>query len=175
MFGRHSRVKLLSILTSKSKIGSEDSFVAGLLHDLGKIILSQFLSEEFDVVHDEIIAKDCLFRTAETNKLGLSHEKIGVWLAKKWNLPENLVGAIRFHHAPHMVKGPNQDIVYNTHLGDIIARILNVGNGGDSKIPPINDTVWNDMNLSLEKMDFLIGNVEKELKKANDFLELIHK
>src|SRR3989339_317226 len=81
----------------------EESFLAGVLHDIGKIILFKFLPDEFSQVIARQKQEQCLFLDAEKKALDLTHNEIGNWLAQRWNLPEDLRAAILYHHSPMLV------------------------------------------------------------------------
>jgi len=77
-----------------------EAFVAGLMHDLGILILLQYFTKEFRQI--SILQEEEKFSLIEAEQIVLNctHAEIGAWLAKKWNLPENLCQAIEHHHTP---------------------------------------------------------------------------
>ena len=79
---------------------SGEAFTAGLLHDIGKLVLREYLKTEFREVMENVRTKGCSFVEAEQEVLGVTHAEIGGWLVEKWNLPAHLVEAIRTHHQP---------------------------------------------------------------------------
>ncbi len=80
-------------------IDPEEAFTAGLLHDVGKIIIEQFLSDDFIQILEVIKAEGLPFSEAEERAGCLSHAEIGAALAEKWGLPLNLAHAVRYHHS----------------------------------------------------------------------------
>ena len=98
--------------------------VAGLLHDLGKLVLATSLTEELMAVLD-LVRQGTPFPEAEES-LGVAHTKVGHWLALRWGLPEIHVAAIRDHHAP---KSTDPYLVSTSlvFLADVIVKKLNVG------------------------------------------------
>jgi putative nucleotidyltransferase with HDIG domain len=79
----------------------DDSFVAGLLHDVGKIILFQFFRDLFEKVWKHMQANQKTFFVSENESSPVDHAMIGGMLTRKWQLPEDLVDTIGFHHQPH--------------------------------------------------------------------------
>src|SRR4051812_45675383 len=79
-----------------------EAFVAGLLHDIGKIVFSQYLPKEFGEIQTMTYEKGWTTEAAETEILGVTHGEVGAWLAERWNLPVLLVEAIRFHTHPEL-------------------------------------------------------------------------
>jgi putative nucleotidyltransferase with HDIG domain len=100
-FWKHS---LAVAVTSKniaqlSKKESPDTcFVGGLLHDIGKVILAQYFHDLFEQVWTTLQDEHVSFYEAEKRKLPIDHTIIGAHLASKWQLPEGLIEAIRWHH-----------------------------------------------------------------------------
>lgn len=76
----------------------ERYFVAGLLHDVGKLLLNVFLREYAEVLKQQISEGGMNFNVAEERVLGVSHADIGAELVSRWNLPEFLVNVVRYHH-----------------------------------------------------------------------------
>lgn len=156
-----------------SGIDIEEMFVAGLLHDLGKVIMISNLPDICKAISEEVKKKDCLFLEAENSLFDFGHDKIGVWLSEKWNLNPALVEGIRCHHNPLAARG-DKEIAYTVHAGDIIARALDIGNGGDNKIPKLNPKVAAELGLTAESLDKIMGDVIIEIDKAKDFFDLIN-
>jgi putative nucleotidyltransferase with HDIG domain len=83
----------------KIKVDREAAFTAGLLHDLGKIALSNVFRERYQKVVARAYNEGCPAIEAETDEFGFDHAMLGALVAEKWNLPGTLVSAIRYHHA----------------------------------------------------------------------------
>ena len=113
-------------IASKYKMNAiiEQVSLCGLLHDLGKIVL---LSVDLDVT--QWIAKlvsDRRIRTStvmEEISIGISHSGIGELIASKWQLPEYLINAIKYHHAPLSADSRFKDIVFVTYLANLLCGI----------------------------------------------------
>jgi len=73
-------------------------FAAGLLHDIGKIIIDEYFGSKFSTVFEKTFKHKPPMLEAEKEILGASHAQIGGWLTEKWSLPETLCEAIAFHH-----------------------------------------------------------------------------
>ena len=77
-----------------------EAYVAGLLHDMGKLILDQFVQVDYPNMLQSIQHDHISLSKAEENQLGIDHANVGSLMAQKWNFPVHLVEAIRYHHAP---------------------------------------------------------------------------
>jgi putative nucleotidyltransferase with HDIG domain len=78
----------------------EEAFLAGLLHDAGRLVLDRFLPNEFDQVITLSLERVCTLIEAEREVLGYTHLEVGEMLAELWQLPDRLREAIRTHHDP---------------------------------------------------------------------------
>jgi len=83
---------------------AEEAFLAGLVHDMGIVIIDQYLHEEFRAVLDLVSTRRVTLREAEREVLGRDHAFIGALLARRWNFPGAVVEAIGCHHAPWRAK-----------------------------------------------------------------------
>jgi putative nucleotidyltransferase with HDIG domain len=149
----------------------EEAFIAGLIHDIGKIILCQYLPEDFADAIQYANEKEILFFQAENVLFDCTHQEIGGFLAERWNLPKNLQSAIKYHHAPSSNRD-NYVITSIVHCADIFIRALDYGNGGDSKIPLMADNVWKNLGLENAPLQTLFDNINEEIDKATVFIQL---
>jgi putative nucleotidyltransferase with HDIG domain len=150
----------------------EESFLAGLLHDIGKIILFKYLPEEFDRIQEILEKEDILFLDAEKRALDISHNEIGGWLSHRWNLPEDLRAAILYHHSPVLVN-QHKTMVHIAHAADILARALCIGTGGDNKIPIFSPEAWDDLKFSRQLLDKIYKDIEVEIDKSSVFFQIM--
>ncbi len=134
---RHS---LLAALTARelakfsiNNVSPEEAYTAGLMHDLGKGILSQYMkgsapdllaAVENDNMRD--------YREAEQFYYGTDHCDVGGYIAKHWKLPDALCEVIRWHHQPDKSCDRYKPLVYVVHLGDIMAMTGGAATGADA-------------------------------------------
>jgi putative nucleotidyltransferase with HDIG domain len=79
---------------------ADDSFTAGLLHDLGKLLMAAFAPDEWQAVDAEARTSGRPYAAVEMERFGLDHGIVGALVLKSWNLPESLSETINWHHAP---------------------------------------------------------------------------
>lgn len=151
---------------------TEDAFVAGLLHDIGKLVMALHAKEAFTKIREHVAKYNVLMLNAEMELYEIDHGLVGAWLADEWKFPPQLTRAIRLHHNPDAAR-EYQEIIYLTHVADIICRSLEIGNGGDSRIPQLSANVWTALKLNDAVIDKCMEMTYEGLDRAKDFLELL--
>jgi len=101
----------------------DDVFVAGVLHDLGLIVVTDLHPDLQDKIRRFCHDKDIPSRLLENFSYGLNHADLGGMIASKWNFPEQLIEGIRFHHDPLAAGVPHKDIVSCVYLADAICDV----------------------------------------------------
>lgn len=165
--------RLISRRLSTNKDMEETFFMAGLLHDIGKVILDQYFHEEFKRVIDHMRLTRLSFYRAEVEVNGLTHAEIGGLLATQWQLPEEYVSAIRFHHTPDN-RPEHTQVICATHFANLLAKTKGFGSGGDNDISGLSETAVGLLKLSEADVATIVGTeMDEEYKKAEEFLRLM--
>ena len=99
---------------------SGEVFVGGLLHDMGVSVVHRYFRNEYKRIVEILADTDLNALEAEESVLGVTHAEVGGWLAERWNLPDHLVEAIRYHHSPSRAD-KNKDLVALIHCADVFA------------------------------------------------------
>jgi putative nucleotidyltransferase with HDIG domain len=150
----------------------EECFIAGLIHDIGKLILCYYFPEEFEAVFHNARNKGILFIESEEEVIGVTHDEIGAIITRRWNLPANLRSVVQNHHCP----ATEQDFYSMTsiiHSADIFTRAMGIGNGGDEKIPLIMETVWKNLGFGNIALESLLEDIDDEFDKATIFMQIL--
>lgn len=149
----------------------EECFIAGLLHDLGKIIVCQYLPDDFGKMLANTKKKGILIYESEQELFDVTHQEVGAYITERWNLPKNLQYAVKFHHSPNPSR-EHYTITAIVHCADIFVRALDFGNGGDSKIPVMSENVWKNFGLENAQLNTLFEAIKDEIDKATVFLQM---
>lgn len=147
----------------------EELFVSGLLHDIGKIVEMMFLPRKFSKITAVVRHKNTLLRDAELEVLGYTHAEIGKLLAERWNLPPKLIAVIGHHHDP-ATAGPYILETAITHLADILCRALNIGSGGDHKMPPLDPFAWEILKIKPHALEPIMEEMTREYEDISLFI-----
>ena len=111
---------LLAKSFKKRKEILDDVYVGGMLHDLGQIVVASLHPDLLERINKVCKEKGIPARMLENFSVGLNHAEIGALIAKKWNFPEQLVAAIRYHHEPTRAPAESRDIVNSVYLANAI-------------------------------------------------------
>jgi putative nucleotidyltransferase with HDIG domain len=114
----------LAVLTSKAE--PSVAYTAGLLHDIGKVVIDQFIQSGFPLFYRELNEKGGNLSEVEKKILGTDHTEAGVELAQKWSFPEPLVETIRFHHKPENARN-HKELVNIVYLADLLMSRFHTG------------------------------------------------
>lgn len=157
---------------------SEDAFSAGMLHDLGKMVLSHYFSGTYSKVLEEARQTRTLphgeaFLALEREYLGSDHAELGHHLALKWRLPVTIAAAVRYHHAPED-SAEAQDLVYAVALANAFSHIMDWNSGVfDMRFIPLNLIQFFTGHKTEEAaiiMERLFKEVQEEMVNAEGLL-----
>ncbi|MBL0699621.1 MAG: HDOD domain-containing protein [Desulfosarcina sp.] len=144
----------------------EELFVSGILHDIGKIVEILFLPKDFTQIVSIVEKENILLFSAEERVLGYTHADIGRLLAQRWSLPAKIEAVIANHHQPDAADGFMTEAAI-IHLADILCRALDIGSGGDSRIPPLNKSAWEVLELNISAIEPIMHEMETEFESIN--------
>ena len=106
---------------------AEEIFTAALLHDVGKLILGQFVRDDYGKI-ETALAQGLAFEAAESIVLGTDHAAVGAEVLSKWSLPAGIVHAVRWHHAPE--KAERVDTMLDVvHVANVLCLMIGIGVG----------------------------------------------
>lgn len=156
---------------AKAKVSEDQAFTCGLLHDIGKIVISNFLEKNRNQLRAEMskfITED--FRISEKKYLGVDHCDVGAVLADTWNLPVAIKHCITHHHSPSEAEEHFRHLVYAVHLADVCAMSLGEGQGIDSLSYPLDPRYSDFVEVDRTTVEKILMTVEAKFTDAMSFL-----
>jgi len=148
-------------------IPADSAFTAGILHDIGKSLLSEFIEGKTREIISSIAEEEDLgFLEAERRLLGFDHCQAGLALAEHWNLPEILRQAISHHHEPANAPDEHRPLVFCVHLGDMIAMLGGTGVGADCLAYPLEERFQEYVSLTEDQVEEIALSVAMEFEKT---------
>jgi len=167
---RHSVAVALTASILGQRISPDEvglAFTAGLLHDIGKVVLNEYVGREFAEIARLVRERKTSFVEAERQVLGFSHDEIGEKVAEKWKLPDSLVRCVRHHHDPSMLE-PADPLVDTVYLADCICLLLGIGLGADELNYRADPAVMGRHNLHEADLELTGASMMCELKRVEE-------
>ncbi len=133
------------VLAPRCGLNPDTAFTAGLLHDLGTLVLCTRFPDDYRRVEAYRREHDCVTSAAQTAVFGIDHAAVGSALAAHWKFPLPIQAAVAGHHAPAPA-GPTS-LATLIHLANIVAHALDLSGAEDDQVPPLSLAAWQAPNL----------------------------
>jgi putative nucleotidyltransferase with HDIG domain len=152
-------------------------FTAGLIHDIGKVILELYFHRDFSRALKASRAGKTPLYEKERKIWGVDHTDIGAWLAEKWQLPKRLVDVIHNHHNVQ-AESDDQTLVAVVHLSNTLAKVADIGFSGDRVVFDLkNNPAWKILEQATPEMgEFDLARftfeLDERVAQARDFLRI---
>jgi putative nucleotidyltransferase with HDIG domain len=150
----------------------ESAFCAGILHDIGKLIFSEFAQEDYSEVCSFAQKNGITIHDAEKQMLGITHSEIGRILADKWALPLDLEYALVYHHEP-MQADSLMDLVTTVHIANILTHKVGVGLWDNETITPEWDQARSVLRIGDEEYERIMAVLTDSVSKSDEFISII--
>lgn len=164
----HSVAAALAARAVGRRTGVDENlaFTAGLLHDIGKLVLSTFLEGAEEALVKTSVPSGLSFLEAEKAILGVEHAEIGGRVLTRWNFPPDLCAAVWHHHHPSAA-GEHEKLASCVHMGDLVAHCLGQAQGYVSFAVRPEPSVLEVLRLDAEDVDTLILDTEMAWDEFN--------
>jgi putative nucleotidyltransferase with HDIG domain len=147
IFWKHSLAVALAAkaLAGGTGIHPDHAFTAGLLHDIGRLVLVTCFPEEYREVVENRSDSDDFLVAAENAQLGFDHSQVGATLAIRWKFTPDVIEAVRCHHQKWR---PDASLLGALiHVADVTAHALDLTGEADALVPPLDNAAWNKLGL----------------------------
>ena len=148
----------------------ERYFIAGLLHDIGSLLLYLQLPEEMTHVLHQHQSDGIALLKAEKNVLGYDHAQVGGALLKKWNLPPLTCAAVRFHPAPEKAPEAERKAAYMVQLAKSIVDHHIERDPLLAETSEVDGSIWQANSLAPELLPKILQKAEQQYEGSRDIL-----
>jgi putative nucleotidyltransferase with HDIG domain len=163
-FWQHSLAVGLTarLLAMERRLPKPDKFfVAGLLHDVGRLVLLSQAEKWVRAVFEVYQREKILLREAEKKVLGYDHQEIAAELLQSWSYPPTLVQAVAFHHTPSLSVARLDAAV--VHIADHLVNAMGIGSSGEQFVPPLDEKAWALLDLNPDILARLVEAVDEQI------------
>lgn len=149
----------------------EEAYLAGLLHDLGIILIDQYLHQAFlEVVRD--LSPDSTLCAIERRHLGFEHTQLGSRVAENWRFPEHALATIRFHHSSDAYTGNHQSVVQAVEVANYLCSSKGISSMGVKNVPAPPRSAFDALSIGRHELKVLWTDLDQELTKAEDLINI---
>ena len=169
-FWRHSVYcgVIAQLLAQKCNVlHSERLFIAGLLHDIGKLVITNKMVNESREVIKRVEEKKISDFDAELAILGFDHAEVGGELLKEWNMPESLCESVMYHHRPRAAMDPTIEICI-VHIANVMTIMAEHGINEKEAAPPIDDIAFEMTGLTEADFEAIYARAGAVFSEALD-------
>jgi putative nucleotidyltransferase with HDIG domain len=168
---KHSMLTaMISLRLSKRlrKPFADIAFTAGLLHDIGKLVLSVYIQEIGPFLLDKLEQEDLSYSELEEKIIGFDHAAIGGFICQSWNLPEDISEPVSYHHKP--AQSANfPELTAVIHIANVLAQTLGLGDSADSFLNPFDSGSLELLSLTENDLELILAEVGDLLSDPNLF------
>ena len=160
---------------SSPAINPELAYLAGLLHDIGKLAVDQEMPKSFERIVKEAKSQKASICPIEQKYLGLDHTILGKRLAQKWHLPNEITLAVWLHHANTVTISqnmPEAKIAQVVQLADLIARQYGIGQSGSYDSPALAPQIVQSLSITAEQMQLIRRSLAEKVTQKSKILGL---
>jgi len=150
------------ILCRYKGLNEEQAFVAGLLHDIGRLVMFRKLPNASAAVMQLVAEQSIVLSEAEHKVIGFDHAAVGARLLQKWKFPAVLPDMVAGHHAPSQARDPIAACV--VHIADTLALIRGIGSTGSDQASALDGNSWNKLGLPASVLATVVRQADRQLQ-----------
>lgn len=150
-------------LARHARFHQDYAFTAGLLHDIGQLVLATCFPRHYEAVLAWRTRHDSVLLEAERAVLDIDHVQAGLALAEHWHFSDTMRLAIGGHHAPEQAGASFLATI--VHVADAIAHALDLARVDDEMVPPLSEAAWNQLRLDDAVCHQLFQETERQYEE----------
>ncbi|MBP7233290.1 MAG: HDOD domain-containing protein [Syntrophaceae bacterium] len=167
-------VALMSQILSRKITGEEDTtlYTAALLHDVGKIIMGEFVQEQMRKI-SMLVSQKMSFLEAEELVLGINHADLGGKIAEHWNFPIEIRDAISFHHRPDLLAKEDKIMPWIVYMADEACLMMGIGSSVEGLAQRAVSELLKKFNLKMRDLEKSMVLLSDDLSNARDIVSIV--
>jgi putative nucleotidyltransferase with HDIG domain len=166
-----SAAEIIAVETTGMNIDKPVAFTIGLLHDIGKLVMSQAITPDAQNSIRQLIETQKISRSeAEKIILGTDHGEVGACLLQSWHLPETILEATANHHSPVIEPVPKLSCV--THLANCLAHLAGSAPGWDGFAVRVNPQAVAALDINEARLEMMVAEVRASFEKVDEFMSM---
>ncbi|MCP4725308.1 MAG: HDOD domain-containing protein [bacterium] len=160
--------RLLALAVNEQEL-ADVAYTAGLLHNMGKVIITDFLKNYTTDIKERCSVNDDVdFSRIEEEILETNHSVVGKMMAEKWGIPKSIQTAVLYHHNPEKAPQELKILCYLVHFGDHLAMLSGGSASYDALSYEVDPKTKEYIDLEDEKIEDLLFDIELEIIQARE-------
>jgi putative nucleotidyltransferase with HDIG domain len=151
----------------KGLMSAERLFMAGLLHDIGRLVLHSYASTITIYTLVKSRQTSTILRAVEKSAMKFNHAEIGGELLKKWNLPLSLENTVKYHHRPLDAEDVTEASII--HISDLLINSLGMGSSGEYYVPALDPGAWESLGLPEVVLPLAAKEIESQITEVFNY------
>jgi len=153
-----------ALASSLRETNLERFFVAGILHDIGRLVLFMRLPELCREIVDIACRDQRNLNEVEREQIGFDHGDLGGALLRLWKLPSRVVEPVEFHHrCMRAAQFPRESAFL--HCADVLTHALELGNSEEDLVPPLTPGAWEQLNIPPAQLSSIVSQIDQQFNE----------
>ncbi len=153
------------IATIYQRVDPEEAYTAGLLHDVGMLLIDQYMHSTFCKAID-LVVEGAETTVAEQRVLTFDHTDLGAYVARKSNFPKRIEVAIQYHHRPSDYEGPERELLNIVAVANYLASQKGFTSLGVHNVAHPSEQIYESLGLRRRQLETLIKELDETLESA---------